>query len=89
MLHREIIVVCSQSHTNGLCEQNAELLNVKPGGTYSNHWALRGVRNMHFIDTIYFEFPMAQIIIITTIIINGDTATPAHTHHLGHQNNEA
>jgi hypothetical protein len=32
MLYREIITVCSQIHTkhiNALCEQNAELLNVK------------------------------------------------------------
>jgi hypothetical protein len=44
MLYTEIIV-CSQihtKHTNTLCRQNAELLNVKPGGTYSNHWALKG-----------------------------------------------
>ena len=43
MLYREIIAVCSQIHTKHiitLCGQNAELLNVKPGGTYSNHWAL-------------------------------------------------
>ena len=41
MLHREIIAVCSQIHTkhiNTLCGQNVELLNVKPGGTYSDHW---------------------------------------------------
>ena len=29
-------------HINTLCRQNVELLNVKPGGTYSDHWALRG-----------------------------------------------
>jgi len=43
MLYREIIAVCSQMHTkrtNTLCGQNVELLNVKPGGTYSNHWSL-------------------------------------------------
>jgi hypothetical protein len=35
MLYREIIVVCSQIHTqqiNTLCGQNVELLNVKHGG---------------------------------------------------------
>ena len=44
MLHREIIAFCSQIHTkhiNTLCGQNVELVNVKPGGTYSNHWALK------------------------------------------------
>jgi hypothetical protein len=42
MLYREIIAVCSQIHTkhiNTLCGQNEELLNVKTGGTYSNHLA--------------------------------------------------
>jgi len=37
MLCKEIIAVCSDSHTkhiNTLCGQNGELLNVKPGGTY-------------------------------------------------------
>jgi len=45
MLYREIIAVCSQIHTkhiNTLCGQNVEFLTVKPGGTYSDHWALEG-----------------------------------------------
>jgi len=45
MLYREIIVASSQIHTknlNTLCGQNRELLNVKPGGTYSDHLALNG-----------------------------------------------
>jgi hypothetical protein len=45
MLYREIIAVCSEIHTehiNTLCGQNVELLNVKPVGKYSNHWALKG-----------------------------------------------
>jgi hypothetical protein len=45
MLYREIIAVCSEirtKHINTLCEQNVELLNVKAGGIYSNHWALKG-----------------------------------------------
>jgi len=45
MLYREIIAVFSQIHTkhiNTLCGQNVELLNVKPGSTYSNHGALMG-----------------------------------------------
>jgi len=46
MLYREIIAVCSQIrtiHTNALCWQNAELLNVKlvVDPTYSDHWALK------------------------------------------------
>jgi len=43
MLYREIIAICSQIHTkhiNTLCGQNVELLNVKPGGKYSEYSAL-------------------------------------------------
>jgi len=29
MLYKEIIAVCSEIHTNALCGQNVELLNVK------------------------------------------------------------
>ena len=45
MLYREIIAVCSEIHTthiNMLCGQNTELLNVKWGDTYSDHWDLKG-----------------------------------------------
>jgi hypothetical protein len=44
MLYSETIAVCSEIHTkhiNTLCGQNVEFLNVKRGGTYSNHWALK------------------------------------------------
>jgi hypothetical protein len=44
MLYREIIAVCSQIHTkhiNTVCGQNVEVVNVKPGGTYSDHWYYR------------------------------------------------
>ena len=45
MLYREIIAVCSEMHTkhiNTLCGQDVELLNVKTGGTYSDHRAVNG-----------------------------------------------
>jgi uncharacterized membrane protein len=45
MLYREMIAVCSEihiNHINTLCGQNVELLNVKPGGTYSENWTLNG-----------------------------------------------
>jgi len=45
MLYSEEIAVCSQIHTkhiNTLCGQNVDFVNVKPGGIYSNHWALDG-----------------------------------------------
>jgi len=40
MLYREIIAVCSEIK-NTLCGQNVDFLNVKPGGTYSDRWALK------------------------------------------------
>jgi len=45
MLYREIIAVCSEIHTkhvNTVCGLNVEFVNVKPGGSYSNYWALHG-----------------------------------------------
>ena len=44
MLYSEIIAVGSQIHTkhvNTLCGHNSELLNVEPGGTYSDLWILK------------------------------------------------
>jgi hypothetical protein len=44
MLNSEIIAVCSEIHTkhiNTLCEQNVEFVNVKPGGTYSDHYGFK------------------------------------------------
>jgi len=43
MLYGEIIAVCSEihtKHTNTLCGQNVEFVNVKPGGTYSDYRAI-------------------------------------------------
>jgi hypothetical protein len=51
MLYTEIVAVSSETHTNTLCGQNVEFLDVKlvvhivttglyTGGTYSDHWAL-------------------------------------------------
>jgi hypothetical protein len=43
MQYREIIAVGSAihaKHTSTLCGQNVKLVNIKPGGTYSNHRAL-------------------------------------------------
>ena len=52
MLYREIIAVCSQihkEHTNTLRGQNVELLNVTPGGTYSNHCSVRIVITVLYV----------------------------------------
>jgi hypothetical protein len=34
--------VIHTKHMNTLCGQNVGFVNVKPGGTYSNHWAVKG-----------------------------------------------
>jgi hypothetical protein len=55
MLYREIIAVSSEIHTkhiNTLCGQNVELLNVNPGGTYSNHGALKGYSLYRAVNTL-------------------------------------
>jgi hypothetical protein len=63
MLYREIIAVCSQihiKHTNTLCVLNLELLKVKPGGTYSDHWALKAYCEVDLIVVRHawkVEFP--------------------------------
>jgi len=44
LLHREIITVCSEirtKHENAVYVQNVQCLNVKRGGPYSYHWALK------------------------------------------------
>ena len=46
MLCREIIAVCSQIHTkhiNTLCGQNIRIFNVKYGGTYCDHYIVKGL----------------------------------------------
>jgi hypothetical protein len=49
MLFREIIAVYSENHMkpiNTLCGQNAEILIIKAGGTYSYHWGFKGLKRM-------------------------------------------
>jgi len=57
MRYAEIIAVCSQVHTkhmNTVCGQNVELLNVKPGGSYSDHWALK-------VKSLYKNQPVSSV----------------------------
>jgi hypothetical protein len=56
MLYMETIAVCSQIHTkhiHTLCEQKAELLNVKLGGTYSDHWAISVSCTVYYIPLVH------------------------------------
>jgi len=58
MLYREIIAVYSHintNHINTLCRQNVELLNVKPGGTHSDHWALKGELVYHELTRTHYS----------------------------------
>jgi len=60
MLYRETIAVCSEihtQHTNTLCGQKVELLNVKlvvhivtTGGTYSDHCAVHIETTVRYIQ---------------------------------------
>jgi hypothetical protein len=59
MLYSEIIAVCSEIHTkhiNTLCGQNVEFVNVKTGGTYINHWALKGYSSYRAINTLQLGY---------------------------------
>jgi hypothetical protein len=52
MFFNKIIAVYSEDHTkpiNTLSGQNAELLMVKGGDTYSYHWILKGYTNYNFL----------------------------------------
>jgi len=45
MLYREIIAISSEihlKHINTMCGENVEFLELKPGDTHSDHWALEG-----------------------------------------------
>jgi hypothetical protein len=47
MLYRETIHISSEirtKHLNTLCGQNVDFVNVKSGGTKSNHFALKRER---------------------------------------------
>jgi len=49
MLYRGIIAYYCDSHKehiNKLCGQSAEFVNGKAGGTYSDHWPIKGYTNV-------------------------------------------
>jgi hypothetical protein len=39
---QSLFIVRAIWSTQTLCRQNADILNAQAGGTYSNHWALKG-----------------------------------------------
>jgi len=57
MLYREIIAFCSEIHTkhiNTVCGQNVKFMSVKPGGTYSDHWAKCLKNRYNYEMKVYF-----------------------------------
>ena len=54
LIYRDVIVACPEihnSHRNTVRGPNVEVLSVKPGGTFSNHWVLKSYTRdiiMHF-----------------------------------------
>jgi len=40
---------------NTLCGQNVEFVNVKPDGTYSNRWALKGKEKISNIRILFYS----------------------------------
>jgi hypothetical protein len=71
MLYREIIAVCSQIHTkhiNTLCGQTVEFVNAKPGGTYSDHWAVRLITHS---KSYPLQSSVLQIDILTVAVLFG------------------
>jgi hypothetical protein len=84
MLYREIIAVCSEIHTkhrNTLCGQNLEFVNDKPGGTYSNHWALED-----YISSLTFPQTINSKTFLTTKIkcVRVTSVTAERTTNLSH-----
>jgi hypothetical protein len=67
MLYREKIALCSEIHTkhiNTLCGQNVEFVNVKPGGTYSNHWAIKSYSAYRAVNTLRLGYKNQSVNVV-------------------------
>ena len=77
MLYRKIIAVCSEiykKHIKTLCGQNVEFLNVKPGGTYSDHWA--------FLPKILAQLlalVLALVVMVVVLLVTAEERNPTFT----------
>jgi len=83
MLYREIIAVCSQIHTKHiktLCGQNVEIVNVKPGGAYSNHYCLNRSKNPDCTANANTAFITALLIPMRPNHPDTKIRAPGHCH---------
>ena len=60
-IYGKIIAVCSEKHTNTLCGQNVEILNVKPCGIYSNYWVLTLLMTCWYVLRLFLRFPASVV----------------------------
>ena len=81
MLYREITAVCSQIHTkhiNTLCGQNVEFVNVKPGGTYSDHCNY-SFSTYRTVNTLRLGYKTSQLMLYREIMA---VRSQIHTKHI-------
>jgi len=82
------MAVCSEIHTkhiNTLCGQNGELPIVKHGGTFSDHWALKGWIKSNIRDQSQYsytyehqrlaEFISAAVFVLTSVVVTTRSRT--------------
>jgi hypothetical protein len=55
------------THTNTLCGQNAEFLNVKHDGVFSNHCALK-VKLLHGIPSVLWQIKKQLIYLLLSLL---------------------
>jgi hypothetical protein len=87
MLCREIDAVCFEMHTkhiNTLCGENGELLSVKPGGTYSNHWALKGYFTHRPAINWCNSSEAKEVMLLHSLYTDAITLRSVWTHFLDH-----
>ena len=80
MLCGEIIAVCSKNrinHVTTLCGQNVEFVNVKPGGTYSNHWAMNGYTQRHVLNSRNITYTLNSAFLLPLVPTASTTAGTA------------
>ena len=89
MLYSEITAVCSQIHTkhiSTLCGQNVALLNVKPGGKYSDQWGLKSSGMWKYIHFVHMHSAQCQFLLCELTVSNLTASNlNAKIHHNKHK----